>query len=154
MFTTTFRGFPNRGVRNAFDQLDLMRRQMDRLSNYVYRGLPSQTFETTGVFPSINLTEDASNYYVRAEFPGMRSEDFDIQAVGKSLTISGERKITSEGENVKYYRREREAGKFSRAIMLPGEIDISKIEAKMINGLLTITIPKAEAAKPKQIAVK
>jgi HSP20 family protein len=127
---------------------------MDRLSDLMQRGTPFRTYEPTGVFPAINLTEDVSNYYVRAELPGIKADSFDIQAVGKSLTISGEREIPSEGEDVRYYRREREAGKFSRAIMLPGEIDIDKIEAKMTNGLLTIRVPKAEAAKPKQIAVK
>jgi HSP20 family protein len=150
----TLRSFPTWGFRSPFNQLDYLRREMDRLSDIMNRGTPFRAYESTGVFPAVNLTEDASNYYVRAELPGIKADSFDIQAVGKTLTISGERKISSEGENVRYHRREREAGKFSRAITLPGEIDIDKIEAKMTNGLLTIRVPRAEAAKPKQISVK
>jgi HSP20 family protein len=83
----------------------------------------------------------------------MKAEDLGIQIVDKTLTISGERKIPEEGEKIRYHRRERDAGRFSRAIGLPGEIDNGRIEAQMRDGLLTVTIPKAEAAKPKQIAV-
>jgi HSP20 family protein len=83
----------------------------------------------------------------------MKAQDVGIQIVDKTLTISGERKILDEGEKVRYHRRERDAGRFSRAIGLPGEIDSEKIEAQMREGLLTITVPKAEAAKPRQITV-
>jgi HSP20 family protein len=69
------------------------------------------------------------------------------------LTISGERKIPSEGDNVKYHRREREAGKFSRVIGLPGEIDADGVDARVENGVLMVKIAKSEAAKPKQITV-
>jgi HSP20 family protein len=83
----------------------------------------------------------------------MKADELGVQIVEKTLTISGERKIPGEGENVRYHRREREAGRFSRAIGLPGEIDSEKIEAKMRDGILTIAIPKAEAAKPRQITI-
>ena len=73
---------------------------------------------------------------------------------GRSLSIAGERKIASEGENVKYHRREREAGRFSRIIVLPGEVNADKVDAQMTNGILTINIAKSEAAKPRQITVK
>jgi HSP20 family protein len=105
------------------------------------------------VFPAINLTEDADNFYVRAELPGIKAEALDIQAVGRNLTISGERTIASEGENVRYHRREREAGKFSRIIGLPRDINPEKVDAKLVNGLLTVSIAKADAAKPKQITI-
>jgi HSP20 family protein len=105
------------------------------------------------VFPAINLTEDADNYYVRAELPGIKADALDIQTVGRNLTLSGERTIASEGEHVRYHRREREAGKFSRIIGLPGDINTDKVDAKLVNGLLTVTIAKADAAKPKQITI-
>ncbi|ADD68265.1 heat shock protein Hsp20 [Denitrovibrio acetiphilus DSM 12809] len=105
------------------------------------------------VFPSVNITEDNDNYFVRAELPGMVSEDLEIEFSGKKLIISGERKIASEGTNVKYHRREREAGKFSRAIMLPMEADGDKAAASMKNGILTIKLPKREEVKPRKIAI-
>ncbi|MBW1993309.1 MAG: Hsp20/alpha crystallin family protein, partial [Deltaproteobacteria bacterium] len=70
------------------------------------------------------------------------------------LSISGERKIPAEGDNVRYHRREREAGSFSRIIGLPGEVDPDKVEAKLKDGILTVIVPKAEKAKPKQIPIK
>ena len=138
---------------HPFAEIDRMSRQMDRLNRAFLGSWPRMRWLSTKVFPSINLTEDRDNYYVRAELPGISAEDLDIQVNGRNLTISGERKIQAEGENACYHRREREAGKFSRVIGMPGDIDGEKVDAKMINGLLTVTIAKAEASKPRQITV-
>lgn len=154
MFPRSFLNFPGVGSTSPFAELDRMRRQMDALSGMFYRGMPERRVMSAGVFPLLNLTENQDNYYIRAELPGMKAEDLGIQIVDKTLTISGERKIQEEGGKIRYHRRERDAGKFSRAIGLPGEIDSDRIEAQMRDGLLTVTIPKAEAAKPKQITVK
>ena len=144
--------FPTMGWRHPFAELERMSRQMDRLTQGLI-GRPDLAWRTARVFPAINLTEDADNYYVRADLPGIKADSLDIQAVGKNLTLSGERTIASEGEKVRYHRREREAGKFSRIISLPGDINTDKVDAKLVNGLLTVTIAKAEAAKPKQITI-
>jgi HSP20 family protein len=106
-----------------------------------------------GVFPLINLTEDKDKYYVRAELPGVKGDELDIQVTSNNLTVSGERKIAEEKEGARYHRREREAGSFSRIIGLPGDINPDKVDAKLANGILTVTVAKAEAAKPKQITV-
>lgn len=142
---------PTVGFRNAFEQLDRMRRQFDQFFGDDYRtsrGLPG-----TGVFPQINITEDADRFYIRAELPGVKTDDLEMQATAKNLSIAGERKIEAENEGVRYHRREREAGKFNRIITMPAEIDPDHIEAKMQDGVLTIRIPKAEAVKPRQITV-
>lgn len=136
----------------SLGDLAQMRSQMDRLLEGVF-GRPDRRV-TSGVFPLINLTEDKNSYYVRAELPGLSSDELDIQVTGKTVTISGQRKIPAENGNARYHRREREAGQFSRGISMPGDIDADKVNAKLMEGLLTITIPKAEAAKPKQITVK
>ena len=136
-----------------YSELERMRRQMDALSGMFDRGIPARRVLSAGVFPLLNLTENQDNYYIRAELPGMEAEDLGIQIVDKTLTISGERKIQEEGEKIRYHRRERDGGRFSRSIGLPGEIDNDRIEAQMRDGFLTISIPKAEAAKPKQITV-
>jgi HSP20 family protein len=144
-------GLPTWNVRRPFQELERMRQQMDNfLSNVSGSGLPSLH---AGVFPSINLTEDQDHYYVRAELPGISADDLDIQATGNNLSISGERKIEAEKDSVRYHRKEREAGKFSRAIGLPGDIDASGVNASLDNGILRVRLPKAEKAKPKQITI-
>jgi HSP20 family protein len=110
--------------------------------------------EVAGVLPLINLTEGKDHYLVRAELPGVKGDELDIQVTANNLAISGERKIAAEEEGARYHRREREAGTFSRMIGLPGEVDTDKVEAKLENGILTVVISKAEITKPKQITVK
>jgi HSP20 family protein len=152
MFARGLFNYPSMGWRHPFADFDRMSRQMDRLTHGLM-GRPGLAWRSAKVFPAINLTEDADNFYVRAELPGIKAEALDIQAVGRNLTISGERTIASEGENVRYHRREREAGKFSRIIGLPRDINPEKVDAKLVNGLLTVSIAKADAAKPKQITI-
>ena len=152
MFARGLFNYPSMGWRHPFAELDHMSRQMDRLTHGLL-GRSGWGWSPARVFPAINLTEDADKYYVRAELPGIQADSLDIQAVGRSLTISGERTIPSEGENIRYHRREREAGKFSRVIGLPGDIDTDKVDAKLANGMLTVAIAKAEASKPKQITI-
>jgi HSP20 family protein len=122
---------------------------MDRL----LEGLTSQGPRSAGVFPLVNLTESKDNFYLRAELPGIGSGELDIQATANSVSISGERKIPAEKE-ARYHRRERESGRFSRVVSLPHEINPDQVEAGLVNGVLTVTLPKAEVAKPRQISVK
>jgi HSP20 family protein len=137
---------------NPWIQLAQMRQDMARLSSALF-GAPPSRILSSGVFPAVNILEDKDNYYVRAELPGIGNQDIDIQVTGRNLAITGERKIDAQDEGVKYHRRERDAGKFSRIIGLPADIDPDRVDARMVNGMLTITIAKSAAAKPKQIAV-
>lgn len=134
---------------NLFNELEQMRRRIS--SFYEESGRAAQR---AGVFPLINVTENKDSYFIRAELPGLKAEDLDISSTADTLTLSGERKIHAEDKNVNYHRRERESGKFSRMISLPCPIDASKAEAKMTDGILTVILPKAESAKPKQIAIR
>jgi len=143
---------PSWSVGGPFGELERMRRQMDQL--LARFGDAESPRQQAGVFPAINLTEDKDTYYIRAELPGVRADDLEIQTTGQNLSISGERKIQAEQQEVKYHRRERESGKFSRIVALPGEIDTGKVNAGLKNGILTITLPKAEKAKPKQVKVR
>ena len=144
-----FFNVPTWQLRSPFGELERMRRQMDRLFENAMS--PLQRTQA-GVFPLTNLTEDKDNFYVRAELPGIKGEDLDIQITGNKLAISGERKIAAE-EGARYHRREREAGTFSRMIGLPGEVDADKVDANLVDGILTVVVPKAEVAKPKHITV-
>lgn len=152
MLTRGLFNYPTGGWRHPFAESERVSRQMDRLTQGLF-GRPGLGWRPASVFPAINLTEGADNYYVRAEMPGIKADALDIQAVGRNLTISGEREIASEGEDVRYHRRERESGKFSRIIGLPGDIDTDKVDAKLANGMLTVTISKAETSKPKRITI-
>lgn len=146
--TPMWRGFGWSG----FSELERMRNDLDKL----FRELAEGAFAEpgAGVFPLTNVTEDKENYYVRAELPGIRAEDLDLSVTGDGLAISGERKIAAAEEGARYHRKEREGGSFSRKITLPGQIDVEKAEASCANGILTVVLPKAEAAKPKQISIK
>jgi len=133
-------------------ELERMRKEMDRLFEDLTEGIFREP--RAGVYPLVNVTEGSDDYYVRAELPGIKAEDLDISVTGNSISIAGERKIPAEDEKAKYHRREREAGKFSRIISLPAQVDTARVEASCVDGILTVVLPKSEAAKPKQIAVK
>ncbi|MGD8740951.1 MAG: Hsp20/alpha crystallin family protein [Desulfobacterales bacterium] len=147
MIYRRFFNVPTYRIRSPWEELHRMRQQLDQM----FDDTQSQRV-SAGVFPLINLTEDKDNYYVRAELPGVKGDELDIQVTGNNLAISGERKIAAQ-EDARYHRREREAGKFSRIIALPGEVDTDKVEARLENGILSIVVSKAEIAKPKQISV-
>ena len=149
MIYRRFFNVPTWRIRSPWEELQRMRQQLEQ----IFDEAPGQR-ASAGVFPLINLTEDKDCYYLRAELPGVNAEELDIQATANNVAISGERKIAAEAENARYHRREREAGSFSRMIGLPGDINSDKVDAKLENGILTVVIAKAEAAKPKQITIK
>ena len=151
MIYRRFFGLPSWETRSPYTELERMRHQMDRLFEEWPRTYQRQA---AGVFPLINLTEAQDNFFIRAELPGMSSKELDIQATSNSVSIGGERKIPAESTEAKYHRREREAGKFSRIVGLPSEIDPDKVEADLVNGVLTVVVPKAQIAKPRQISVR
>jgi HSP20 family protein len=152
MFYRRLFDFPTRGFRSSFRELDRLQKQMEQWHGALSGG--AFPMPSAGVFPLTNVTEDNGNYYIRAELPGIESDELDIQVTAKGISISGERAIPVEGNNVKYHRREREAGKFSRLINLSDDIDVNQVDAKLNNGVLTMTVPKAERTKPRQITVK
>ena len=125
---------------------------MDWLANGLSRDYSKEP--AAGVFPLINVTEDKDNYYVRAELPGLDAGELDISVTGDSLSIAGERKLPVEDEKAQYHRRERDAGSLSRLLNLPAQINTASVEARSSDGVLTVILPKAEEAKPRQIAVK
>jgi HSP20 family protein len=107
-----------------------------------------------GVFPPINITQDDENFYLRAEVPGIKPSELSISALRNRVSISGKREIPREHERVSYHRKERPEGVFNRAVTLPTEVDAERVEARYADGILTLTLPKAEQAKPRQISVR
>jgi len=152
MIYRTLFGAPSQRVGSPFANLEEVRRQMDRLFDD-YRDRPHGSLGA-GVYPAINITEDANAYYVSAELPGVKSADLDLNVTANQLTLAGERKISDESGEARYHRREREEGRFSRAIGLPDDIDPDNVKARLTDGVLTVTVAKAEMAKPKKIAVQ
>lgn len=139
---------------SGFDRLSNLRDELDSLfelplwSNF---GRQSQLF--SGWSPALDLYQNSDNVIARIELPGMRKEDIDISLQDGMLTISGERKSeTAEGEKAE--RTERYVGKFRRSVSLPTMVDSNKVSASYRDGILTVTLPKAEEAKPKQIKVE
>jgi HSP20 family protein len=107
-----------------------------------------------GVFPPLNITQDDDHFYVRAEVPGIDKKDLAINALGRRLSISGKRQIPKENDRASYHRKERAEGEFNRTVTLPSEFDANRVDARYQAGMLMVTLPKSEAAKPRQIVVK
>jgi HSP20 family protein len=108
----------------------------------------------SGWCPAIDLYEDKDNLTFRCELPGMKKEEIDISLHEGVLTVSGERKLEAKVTNAETHRSERFAGRFQRSVTLPVSVDAEKIKATYKDGILSVTMPKAEEAKPKQIHVK
>lgn len=107
----------------------------------------------SGAFPAFNVWANENGAMVTSELPGVKMEALDITASGKTITVKGARKEETGGEDVRYLRRERPEGEFNRSIELPFQIDASKVEAKLQNGVLEIRLPRAESDKPRKISV-
>lgn len=104
-------------------------------------------------FPPIAVWEDADAYHVEAELPGLALEDIDVFVKDRELTISGKLRGVG-GEGVTVHRNERPSGEFKREMRLPLPLDPNRVEATLVNGVLSLDLPKAESAKGRKIAVK
>lgn len=103
--------------------------------------------------PRLDMFDHGDRVVVKAEMPGVDKDDIDISVVGDVLTIKGQQKAEEEIKDEDYYCRERYCGSFHRAIQLPADVDIEKIEASYENGVLEITLPKSPEVTPKKISV-
>ncbi len=148
------RVWPSRpAFESPFAEFDQLRREMLRVFDTV-TGNDSGHDLSAGVFPPMNITQDDNNFYLRAEVPGIGAKDLSVSALRNRVSISGKREIPQENGHVSYHRKERAEGEFSRTVTLPGEIAADRVEARFADGIITLTLPKAEEAKPRQIAVK
>jgi HSP20 family protein len=127
------------------------RREMLRLFDSVAN---ESSASASGVFPPLNVTQDEDSVFVRAEIPGINADQLAISVLRNRLSIAGKREIQLEQGKVAYHRRERPEGSFNRTLTLPVEIDAERVEARYTDGILTLILPKAEAAKPRQISVR
>ena len=126
---------------------------IDDLFDSFFRGL-DRPFAGYKVWPAIDVAEEEDAIVVRAEIPGCKAEDIDISVYGNTLTISGEKKLSEEKKEKGYYHVESTYGSFRRELTLPTDVDRDKIDATCKDGVLSITLPKAEKAKTVKIKVK
>lgn len=133
-----------------------LRSEMDRLFGDLYETVAGNApFGLGGerAFPALNLWEDDKALYAEAELPGLTMDALEIYVLGEELTIKGNRQAT-EGEEVTFHRQERGVGPFSRVLRLPTPVDAEKVEATLRDGVLSIMLPKEQAAVPRRIEVK
>ena len=126
---------------------------MDDLFNSFFGGWDSP-FLAQGRWPALDIGENEDAFTVKAEVPGCKAEDIDISVQGNTLTITGEKKHEEEKKEECYYHVERSYGSFRRDLNLASEVDADRIKAVCENGVLTLTLPKSEKAKPVKVEVK
>ncbi len=103
--------------------------------------------------PAVDIFENDNNIVLKAELPGVDPKDVEVRVEDSTLYLKGERKFEKEVKEENYHRIERSYGSFARSFSLPGTIDSEKVQAEYKDGLLTLTIPKREEAKPKTIKI-
>ena len=147
--------------RNPWQTLESLRRELDRIFDET--GARNEPFFRTAFlpgraarrYPLTNLYEDKEAVYLEALAPGVDPSTLNLSVVGNTLSITGEkRRVAGDVKPEAFHRSERATGKFVRHLQLPVEVDENKVHADYKDGLLIVTLPKAEKAKPKQIAVQ
>lgn len=144
---------------DLWGRMNEFRNEMDRLFQSFGLG---NSFDLAGggwpalavAYPAVNVWEDSDHVYAEAELPGMELNDLEIYVTGgNQLSLKGQRQEPTFGKGV-WHRRERGFGTFHRVITLPVDVDADKVEARFAHGVLTITLPKTETARPRKITVK
>ena len=137
-----------------FGGLRSLRQAMDRLFEDSFVR-PSRLWpELVGEEPALDVYQTDKDIVVKASLPGIKPEEVDISVTGDMLTIKGEHKEAEEEKKADYFRKERRYGAFRRSMTLPVVVKAEKADAAFENGVLTVTLPKTEESKPKQIKVK
>ena len=127
-------------------------RDMRRLQDEVNRLFQTAAPPRTGGFPAINVYAHQDGVVIMAELPGVKQDDLEITVHRDTVTLRGERQDQPEGAGA-YHRRERGRGQFVRTFDLPFQVDPERVEAKLVDGVLTLTLQRSEADKPKRIRV-
>ena len=137
----------------GFGRLSSLRDEIDRLFEAPLAALTAPSQLLSGWSPALDVFETKDSLIVKAELPGMKKADIEVSLHNGSLSISGERTAQENHKDAEVYRSERFVGRFLRTVTLPASVDGDKVKADYKDGVLTITLPKTEEAKPKQIDV-
>lgn len=141
---------------DPFNELMSLQNRFNQLVRSPFSNLSSsgeQPLAFGNFVPPVDVYEDEHNITVQAEVPGVNENDLDIRLENNVLTISGERKMEDEQREENFHRIERSYGRFVRSFALPTTVDAENVNAQFENGILRITIPKKEEARPKQIKI-
>lgn len=133
---------------SGFNRLPELQEELERLFNF-----PASSGTAVPWVPALDVYEEKDHYTVKVELPGVNKEEVKLSLEKGTLTISGERKSDFSKENGELYHSERFYGRFQRTINLPESLDANKVKASYKDGVLTVTLPKSEEAKPKQIDI-
>ena len=133
---------------DIFNEMDRMRRAMDGLLSTYVPAIGSATF------PLVNVYDDKDNVVVTAELPGLTRERVNITFSDNTFTIAGKLEPLAQVKNMTPVRKERSEGSFEKTIRIPTKVDQNALSATFSNGILTITMPKTEEAKPKTISIE
>jgi len=141
-----------------FRDLVGLQERMNRLFDQSFRGISRGSAEEDWALggswaPVVDIFEHQGNIVLKAELPGVDPKDVDVRVENNVLTLRGERKLDTEVDKESYHRVERSYGAFSRSFTLPTVVDTEKIQAEYKDGVLRVTLPKREEAKPKQISI-
>jgi HSP20 family protein len=140
---------------NPARDLMTMREEMDRwFDNFFRSDLPETSLIRGNWEPAVDISETNDDFVITAELPGLTKDDVKISYQDGILNIHGEKKHEKEEKKKNYYRVERSYGAFERSFRLPSRIVVDKIDAKFKDGVLTLMLPKAEEARPKEIPIK
>ena len=135
---------------SIWQEMDQLQDEMNRLFDATSRG---HVFNSPA-YPAINVWTNDEGQIITAEMPGVQPGDIDLDVTADALSISGVRKQDEVTADARYHRRERSHGSFSRTVQLPFMVDTSKVDASFGNGVLVISLPRAEADKPRKITIK
>lgn len=145
---TTMRRF------NPAAELAGIQKEFDRwLSPFSSKSKPEAEYESAVWSPLADVSEDKDSYKLRFDVAGLSKDDIQINLTDNKLSVSGERKFESEKQDETTHRIERAYGRFYRSFAFPSAVSAEKIQAQYKDGVLTITVPKADEAKPKQIKI-
>lgn len=144
---------PDVAAWGGFGRLNTLREEIDRLFEAPFGDLARASQFMAGWSPALDLYEDKDNLVARIELPGMKREEIEVSLHDGMLSISGERRVEEKQEKSEVYRAERFFGRFQRTVSLPTLVAADKVKAQYKDGILTVTLPKAEEAKPKHIDV-
>ena len=139
---------------NPFRELRTMQDQMNRMLDMAWNREFGEELKEGVWQPPVDIYEDEDSVVIKAEVPDVDQKDIEVRIENNTLTLKGERKHSSEIKKENYYRVERYFGQFQRSFSLPQSINQDKVQASCEKGILTITLPKREEVKPKQISVE
>ena len=131
----------------------LTREPFSRLFDTFFNDLQGEEVANRGWMPPVDIQETADAYKLEAELPGLTKDDINITLENNVLRLSGERKFEKDAKKENYHRVERTYGTFTRAFALPQQVNPEGVRAAFENGILTLTVPKAEQAKPRKISI-